>query len=133
YIHPILYEMSVKEFFQKLTEEILVLNLDFEQVKSIEISKSTNSTEAIPTSSDCNIIKLTNTFGANIYYHLKEEQIFYNYQNGLDIFMQTARQKNKLYVPNFTYADNQGKQFVFSLSEILWYLDIRNHKNLKIK
>ncbi|CAG8844496.1 35208_t:CDS:1, partial [Racocetra persica] len=94
---------------------ISIPNLDFEQVKSIKISKSANLTEAIPTSSDCNIIKLTNIFGANIHYYLKEEQIFYNYQNGLDILMQTARQKNKLYIPNFVYSAKPNRKQLLQL------------------
>ncbi|CAG8856507.1 8279_t:CDS:1, partial [Gigaspora margarita] len=126
FIHPIPYEMSVKEFFQKLTEEISVPNLDFEQVKSIEISKSANSTEATPTSSDCNIIELTNIFGTNIHYRLKEQIIFHNYQNGLDILMQTARQNNKLYIPNFAHPEKPNRKQLLRLDIVNW---IKSHNS----
>ncbi|CAG8518130.1 1245_t:CDS:1, partial [Scutellospora calospora] len=64
YIHSILYEIMFKEFFYKLINyEILSDTLvdmnDFEQIKCIDLSKSTNlSIETTQTSSDYKIIEL---------------------------------------------------------------------------
>lgn len=134
--------------------------MDFEKINYIEISQSINS-EAIQVSPDCNIIEITNTFGTNIHYHLKnEKKLPANTLNSFDILMQSATRSNKLYTPNFLYsapnrkqllrldianwiqhhksgwstqlsADNQGKQFVVALSEALWYIDIHDYNKLE--
>ncbi|CAG8442551.1 3551_t:CDS:2 [Scutellospora calospora] len=82
------------------------------------------------------------------------------YKNGFDIIMQSSQNK-QFYVPNFSYssksnrkqllrhdivkliqnhkigwstqesANNEGKQFIISLSEALWYIDMCDYTKLK--
>ena len=75
YIHPIPYEISIKDFFDKLvTSEIspecnIFIN-SLEIIDRIELSQRLGAT-AIQTSHSCGIIELTKTFGVNIHYILK--------------------------------------------------------------
>src|SRR6185437_14925561 len=81
YICPIPSEMMVKE----ISVPNIQTSLDFEKINYIEISQSINS-EAIRVSPDCKIIEITNTFGTNIHYHLKnEEKLHANTLNSFDI------------------------------------------------
>ncbi|CAG8457754.1 24796_t:CDS:2 [Gigaspora rosea] len=170
YIHPIPYEMTLNEFFYKLVNREISPDISvdvsyFEQIKRIDLSKSTNPPmETTQTSPDCEIIELTSEFGKNIHYHLHSNEMRYSnldkYKNGFDIIMQTSQSK-QLYVPNFSHSPNsnckqllrldivkliqnhqsgwstqasandEGKQFIISLSEALWYIDMCDNTKLK--
>ncbi|CAG8815193.1 17599_t:CDS:2, partial [Racocetra persica] len=108
YIYPLPYEMSIKEFFDKLIiEEISPeynINIDpFEIIESIELSQSVNTT-TIQAGFDCEIIKVTKIFGVNIYYHLKSNNSTTSHSisssNTLEILMQNLRKK-QIYLPKF--------------------------------
>ncbi|CAG8816855.1 22077_t:CDS:1, partial [Gigaspora rosea] len=77
YIHPISYEMMLREFFHKIIDKILSnASIDVEQIKIIELSKSINpSTDTSQASPDCNIIELTNEFGKNVHYCLSANKL----------------------------------------------------------
>ncbi|CAG8835331.1 19769_t:CDS:1, partial [Gigaspora margarita] len=71
--------MALNEFFYKLVNheispDVSVAVSDFEQIKHIELSKSTNSPmKTTQTSPDYKIIELTSEFGKNIHYHLHND------------------------------------------------------------
>ncbi|RIB13660.1 hypothetical protein C2G38_2197262 [Gigaspora rosea] len=136
YIHPISYEITLREFFHKIIDKI-------------------------PSNApDCNIIELTNEFGRNVHYRLSANELQpRNLHNALDIIMRSA-QNRQLYAPLFKYlqpnrkqqlrldivewiqqhesgwptqtlTDNEGKQFVIALSDALWYIDMRDRTKLQ--
>jgi len=95
YIHPIPYEMSIKDFFDKLvTSEIspecnISIN-SLEIIDRIELSQTLGAT-AIQTSHSCGIIELTKTFGVNIHYILKPNDNItspVSCQNAFEMIMQ---------------------------------------------
>ncbi|CAG8843286.1 10627_t:CDS:1, partial [Gigaspora margarita] len=105
YIHPIPYEMSIKEFFYKLVIDEISLECNipispFEIIKRVELSQALGTT-AFQASSNCKIIESTKTFGVNIYYHLKHSDIITShsapFQNAFELLMQS--QKGQKFLP----------------------------------
>ncbi|CAG8670957.1 1239_t:CDS:1, partial [Ambispora leptoticha] len=120
YIHPIPYEMTLKEFFYKLVNNEISPNTlvnvgDFEQIKRIDLSKSINlPMNTTQTSPNCKIIELTSEFGKNVHFHLHNDRVQYSnldkydkYKNGFDIIMQSSQNK-QFYVPNFSYSSKSN-------------------------
>ncbi|CAG8796028.1 16840_t:CDS:1, partial [Racocetra persica] len=98
YIYSVPYEISIKEFFDKLIIEKILpecnINIDFfETIESIELSQSIDAT-TIQASFDCEIIKITKTFGINVYYHLKSNNPITSHSvslpNALKILMRNS-------------------------------------------
>ncbi|CAG8523511.1 4076_t:CDS:2, partial [Scutellospora calospora] len=166
YIHPIPYEMTIQEFYDKIvidqiTEEFNVDVNSSDIIEYVEISKSQN-TFATKTNLNCNIIELINNFGINIHYHFKSDQSLppSSFQNGLSIIMKHV-QRDQLYLPIFSqpskpnrkqilqqdiinwikdngggwssssFANLEGKKFVVNLTEVIWYIDMRDHNKFK--
>ncbi len=168
YIHPIPYEMSIKEFFIKLVNKELspdcnIVVTSSEEIERVELSETSTATTT-QVSVDCNIIELTKSVGMiHIHYRLKTDDIALvpqNSQNSFTILMRNA-QKSQLYLPIFSqsrninrkqilrndlvnwihshgggwssqsYANTQGKEFIISLTEMIWYIDMCNYKKLK--
>ena len=77
YIHPIPYEITVKDFFVKLiTKEIspesgIAIEVS-EVIERVELSETPVST-ATQVSPDCGIIELTSSIGVHIHYRLKND------------------------------------------------------------
>ncbi|CAG8471253.1 40448_t:CDS:10 [Gigaspora margarita] len=114
--------MTINEFFYKLTNDEISPNMmvkvnEFEQIKHVELSKSTNSEKDELQSDNSS-----------------------EYQNGFDIIMRSAWS-----IPNIAnwiqrheggwstqkLADSEGKQFIIALSEVLWHIDI--HDSIKLE
>ena len=82
YIHPIPYEMIVKDFFLKLiTKEIssesgIAIKVS-EVIEHVELSEALMLI-ATQVSSDCAIIKLTSSVGVHIHYQLKNDTNIYS-------------------------------------------------------
>src|SRR5581483_4975773 len=79
YIHPIPYEMSIKDYFTKLvTKEISSeCNIDVlssEEIEHVEIGE-TPATVATQVSPNCGILELTIYVGIHIHYRLKTDDI----------------------------------------------------------
>ncbi|GES95768.1 hypothetical protein RCL_jg27995.t1 [Rhizophagus clarus] len=78
YIHPIPYEMTIKEFFVKLvlTKELSPecgINIAASEViERVELSEIPVST-ATQISPECSIIELTSSIGVHIHYRLKND------------------------------------------------------------
>ncbi|CAG8632594.1 896_t:CDS:2, partial [Scutellospora calospora] len=105
YIYSIPHKMTIKEFFVKLTTRELSpdCNIDIINPEAIECIEISKVQDATATqvSINCNIIKL---------------QQIRNHGGGLS---------------TQSYANTQGKQFVTSLTEIIWYIDMRDHQKFK--
>jgi len=166
YIHPIPYEMSIKDFFIKLVNKELspecnIAVTSFEEIERVELSK-TPTAIITQISLNCNIIELTRSVGIHIHYRLKADDTVSTLvpHNSFTIIMQNAR-RSQLYLPKFSqsekinrklvlrndlvnwiqrhdggwstqlYADVQGKEFIVSLTETIWYIDMHNHKKLE--
>jgi len=167
YIHPIPYEMTIKDFFTKLVNkeispECNISVTNSEEIEYVELSETPVSV-TIRVSLDCNIIELTKSVGIHMHYRLKVDDAIFDLepqQNSFTILMQNAYQ-NRLYLPTFSqldktnrkltlrnnlvnwihnhgggwstqsYANTQGKQFVISLTEAIWYIDMRDHQKLE--
>ncbi|GES98595.1 hypothetical protein GLOIN_2v1782174 [Rhizophagus clarus] len=169
YIHPIPYEMTIKEFFVKLvlTKELSPecgINIAASEViERVELSETPVST-ATQISPKCGIIELTSSIGVHIHYRLKNDTRMIPdlvpQRNSFMIMMQNAH-RTQLYLPIFSQsgkpnrkqtlrgdlvnwvhlhnggwstqslADTQGKQFIVSLVETIWYIDMCNHEKLK--
>ncbi|CAG8812894.1 39069_t:CDS:1, partial [Gigaspora margarita] len=77
YIHPIPYEMTIKDFFVKLTtgklsSECNIGTISPEAIERVELS-NTPTTGATQVSLNCNIMEVTTAIGIYIYYHFKTE------------------------------------------------------------
>ncbi|PKC56386.1 hypothetical protein RhiirA1_542128 [Rhizophagus irregularis] len=166
YIHPIPYEMSVKDFFIKLVNKELspecnIALANSEEIEHVELSE-TPTAIATQVSPSCNIVELTKSVGIHMHYQLKPDETISTTAplNGFTILMQNAR-KSQLYFPIFSqsnkinrkqtlcndlvnwiqnhgggwstqsYADTRGKEFIISLTETIWYIDMRNHKKFE--
>ncbi|CAG8775059.1 24561_t:CDS:1, partial [Racocetra persica] len=82
YIYPIPHEMTIKEFFVKLTTEELSLdcNIDIinpEAIERVEISKAQDTT-ATQVSINYNIIEVTTSVEIYVHYRLKTENPNFN-------------------------------------------------------
>ncbi|CAG8529704.1 35266_t:CDS:1 [Racocetra persica] len=101
YAHPILYEITIKEFFDKLIIGEISPGCDIfvsfsETIDHIELSQMLDAgATTIQASPHCEIIESTKAFGLNIHYHLKTSDIIISYlalyQNALEILMQTQK------------------------------------------
>jgi len=168
YIHPIPYEMTIKNFFEKLiTKELSPeSNIDVtisEEIERVELSK-TSVSAVTQVSINCGIIEITESMGVYIHYRLKSDTNIIPdlvpQRNSFAIMMQNAH-RTQLYLPTFlqsgkvnrkqilrndivdwirlhnggwstqSFANTQGKQFVVSLVETIWYIDMCNHEKLK--
>ncbi len=166
YIHPIPYEISIKDFFIKLVNKELSPDCNItitssEEIERVELSE-TPAAVATQVSLNCDIIELTKNVGIHIHYRLKTDDIIPVPipQNGFTILMQNAR-KSQLHLPTFPqsekinrkqtlrndlvdwihnhgggwstqlFANMQGKEFIISLTETIWYIDMHNHKKLE--
>jgi hypothetical protein len=72
YIHPIPYEMSIKDFFIKLVNKELssecnIAMTSFEEIERVKLSK-TPTAIVTQVSLNCNIIELTRSVGIHIHY-----------------------------------------------------------------
>ncbi|CAG8733635.1 uncharacterized protein OCT59_007701 [Rhizophagus irregularis] len=168
YIHPIPYDMMLKEFFEKLVTKELSPECNIpvttsEVAEHAELSETPVSV-ATQVSLNCSIMELTASIGVHIHYWLKNDiDIIPNFipqRNSFTIMMQNAY-RTQLYLPTFSQsgkpnrkqilrcdlvdwihlhnggwstqslANTQGKQFIVSLVETIWYIDICNHKKFK--
>ncbi|CAG8642760.1 37483_t:CDS:2 [Gigaspora margarita] len=113
YAHPIPYEMSIKEFFDKLIIDEISPDCDifvspFETIDCIELSQMlVAGTTTIQASSHCQIIKSTKAFGLNIHYRLNTKWSL------------------------IESANAQEKRFVSCLCDIIWYINMHDHLKLK--
>lgn len=168
YIHPIPYEMTIKDFFVKLTTgelspECNIAVTNSEEIERVELGK-TPAAVATKVSPNCNIVEVTTNIGVHIHYRLKNEEAYalVPQQNSFTVMMQNARnaRQSRLNLPTFSqsgridrkqalrndiidwirnhgggwtqsYANTQGKQFITSLTEAIWYIDMRDHKKLE--
>ncbi|CAG8663200.1 20708_t:CDS:1 [Racocetra persica] len=99
YAHPILYEMTIKEFFDKLIIGEISPECDIsvsfsERIDRTELSQTLDAgATTIQASPHCEIMESTKAFGLNIHYCLKTSNIIISHlapcQNALEIFMQT--------------------------------------------
>ncbi len=97
YIHPIPYEMTIKDFFEKLiTRELFpesnIVITNSEIIDRVEISE-TPTTITTQVSLNCGIMELTTSIGKNIHYQLKTDDVIPNLvpqRNSLMILMQNA-------------------------------------------
>ncbi|CAG8575388.1 9977_t:CDS:2, partial [Racocetra persica] len=110
--------MTIEDFFEKLVYGEISSDFSFdlsslEKIKRIEISQTPTSA-AIQASQDCNIIELLNIFGTNVYFYLDE----------IDFTVDITQQ-------NKEYANSEGKEFITSLTETIWYIDMRGHDKLE--
>ncbi|GBB97526.1 hypothetical protein RclHR1_00300005 [Rhizophagus clarus] len=146
YIHPIPYEMTIKEFFVKLvlTKELSPecgINIAASEViERVELSETPVSTatqissEMIP-----DLVPQRNSFMIMM-------QNAHRTQLYLPIFSQSGKPNRKqtlrgdlvnwVHLHNGGWstqslADTQGKQFIVSLVETIWYIDMCNHEKLK--
>jgi hypothetical protein len=168
YIHPIPYEMTIKDFFVKLVTKELspecnIAVTSSEVVERVELSETPVSV-ATQVSLNCDIIELTKNVGIHIHYRLKIDNDAISdivpQQDSFTILMQNAR-RTQLHLPAFSqldranrkltlrgdlvdwihrhnggwstqsYANTQGKQFIISLTETIWYVDMRDHQKLE--
>ncbi|CAG8731497.1 25982_t:CDS:1 [Racocetra persica] len=122
YAYPILYKMTIKEFFDKLImgkispECNISVNL-FEMIDHIELSQMLEAgTTTIQASSYCEIIESTKAFGLNIHYYLKTSNIITSHlvlcQNVLEILIQT--QKKKFLPSSLKYEKLNKKQVLYN-------------------
>ena len=79
YIHPISYEMTIKDFFEKLiTKELSpesnIVITNSEIIDHAEISETPTAT-TIQVSLNCSIMELKTSIGKNIHYRLKTDDI----------------------------------------------------------
>ncbi|GET04088.1 uncharacterized protein LOC105326236 [Rhizophagus clarus] len=143
YIHPIPYEMTIKEFFVKLvltkelSSECSINIAASEVIERVELSETPVST-ATQISPECGIIELTSSIGVHIHYQLKNDTRMIPDLSGKPNCKQTLRDDlvNWVYLHNGGWstqslADTQGKQFIVSLVETIWYIDMCNHEKLK--
>ncbi|PKB93803.1 hypothetical protein RhiirA5_507835 [Rhizophagus irregularis] len=166
YIHPIPYEMSVKDFFIKLVNKELspecnIALANSEEIERVELSE-TPTAIATQVSPSCNIVEPTKSVGIHMHYRLKPDETISTTGplNSFTILMQNER-KSQLYFPIISqsnkinrkqtlrndlvnwiqnhggewstqsYADTRGKEFIISLTETIWYIDMRNHKKFE--
>src|SRR2546423_15647517 len=117
YIHPIPYEMIIKDFFIKLiTKELspecgITMEIS-EVIERVELSKTLTST-ATQVSPDCSIIELTSSIGVHIHYRLKNDiSITPNMipqRNSFVIMMQNAH-RTQLYLPTFSHSGKANRK-----------------------
>src|SRR6266513_1402946 len=79
-IHPIFYEMTIKEYFTKLklqeiSPEYKFNIADTDVIEHVKLLQTIHS-ETLSARLDCNIIELTQTFNLNICYQLKSINIY---------------------------------------------------------
>ncbi|GBC51192.1 uncharacterized protein OCT59_014983 [Rhizophagus irregularis] len=132
--------MSLKDFFMKLVNKEISPECNIAMTSSKEIERIELSEALAASATQAGL----NSTPAS--------------QNGFAILMQNAR-KSKLYLPTFpqsgnrkqtlrndlvdwihnnggewftqSYANTQGKEFIVSLTEAIWYIDMHSHKKLE--
>ncbi|CAG8540203.1 25712_t:CDS:2 [Gigaspora rosea] len=143
YAHPIPYEMSIKEFFDKLIIGEISPDCDisvspFKTIDHIELSQTlVAGATTIQASPHCQIIESTKAFGLNIHYclntsdmitshlaPLNNKQVLYN-----DI-IEWIRQNGGGW-SSIENANAQGKRFISCLGDIIWYIYMHNYLKLK--
>jgi hypothetical protein len=168
YIHPIPYDMTLKDFFVKLVAKELSPDCNIavttsEVIERAELSETPVSV-ATQVSLDCSIMELSASIGVHIHYRLKNDidviPEFVPQRNSFTIMMQNAY-RTQLYLPAFSQpgkpnrkqilradlvdwirlhnggwstqslANTQGKQFIVSLAETIWYIDMCNHEKFE--
>ncbi|CAG8806570.1 18961_t:CDS:1, partial [Racocetra persica] len=122
YAYPILYKMTIKEFFDKLIIGEISSEYDIsisfsETIDRIELSQTLGAgATTIQASSHCEIIESTKAFGLNIHYRLKTSDIIIFHlvlcQNALEILIQTQK-KNFLLSP-LQYKRLNNKQVLYN-------------------
>ncbi|CAG8633361.1 11116_t:CDS:2 [Ambispora leptoticha] len=130
YIHPIPYEMTIQDFFIKLTTGELSSerNLDIidpETIERIEISKTQDAT-ATQVSPNCNIIEVTTNVGIYVHFRLKTDIVKSNLEpqrNYFTILMQNAH-RAKLYFPTFSQLEKSNRKLNLRSDIVDW---IRRH------
>ncbi|CAG8670122.1 1516_t:CDS:2, partial [Gigaspora rosea] len=112
YIHPISYEICIKELFDKLvTDEILlVCNIPISPFEIIEHIELSQGQKYLPT-----ILKFK---------QLNRKQTLYN--DIIEWICQNGRGWSSV-----EDANTQGKRFVNCLCETIWYIDMHGHLKLK--
>jgi hypothetical protein len=133
YIHPIPYEMTIKEFFVKLvlTKELSPeCGIDIaasEVIERVELSETPVLT-ATQVSPDCGIIALTSSRGVHIHYRLKNDTRtipdLVPQRNSFMIMMQNAY-RTQLYLPNFSQSGKANRKQTLRCDLVDW---IRLHK-----
>ncbi|GBC06691.1 hypothetical protein RclHR1_00070058 [Rhizophagus clarus] len=126
YIHPIPYEMSIKDFFIKLvnkeiSSECNIAMTNFEEIERVELSKISTAivTQVSP---NCNIIELTRSVGEiHIHYRLKTDDIVSALvlHNSFTIMMQNA-QRFQLYLPKFSQSERTNCKLELCNDLINW-------------
>ncbi|CAG8801682.1 33321_t:CDS:2, partial [Racocetra persica] len=137
YIHLIPHEMTIKDFFIKLTtgklsSECNIDIIDPETIKRIDISKTQN-TAAIQVSPNCNIIEVTtnNAHRTKLYFPNFSQLEKSNRKLNLHSDIVDWIQHHGREWSTQSYTDTQEKQFVTYLTETIWYIDMHDHKKLK--
>ncbi|RGB40509.1 hypothetical protein C1646_753232 [Rhizophagus diaphanus] len=126
YIHPIPYEITIKEFFVKLvlTKELSPecgINIAASEViEHVELSETPVST-ATRVSPDCGIIELTSSRGPGKANH--KQTLCCNLVDWIHLHNGGWSTQS--------LTDTQGKQFIVGLVETIWYIDMCNHEKLK--
>jgi hypothetical protein len=168
YIHPIPYEMTIRDFFVKLVTKELSPECSIavpisEIIERVDLSETPISI-ATQVSLNCSIIELTSNIGIHVHYRLKNDNDtipeLVPQRNSFTIMMQNAY-RTQLHLPTFSqsgkanrkqtlrcdlvgwvalhnagwstqsFANTQGKQFINSLTETIWYIDMCNYQKLK--
>src|SRR3954453_22491267 len=119
YIHPIPYEMTIKDFFVKLvlTKELSPecgINIAASEViERVELSETLVSA-ATQVSPDCGIIELTSSIGVHIHYQLKNDtrivSDLVSQRNSFMIMIQNAHSRAQLYLPNFSQLGKANRK-----------------------
>ncbi|EXX63104.1 uncharacterized protein OCT59_018871 [Rhizophagus irregularis] len=128
YIHPIPYEMTIKEFFVKfvLTKELSPecgINIAASEViERVELSETPVST-ATRVSPDCGIIELTSSRGVHIHYQLKNDTRIIPdlvpQRNSFMIMMQNAY-RTQLYLPTFSQPEKANRKQTLRCDLVDW-------------
>ncbi|CAG8806607.1 44727_t:CDS:2, partial [Gigaspora margarita] len=124
YIHPVLCEITIQEFYDKIIKEQTTkkfsVKVDSSEIEFVEINKSQNAV-ATKANLNCNIIELINSFGINIHYYLKSNQTLppSSFLNGLSIIMKNVQQ-DQLYLPVFSQPSKPNQKQILQQDIINW-------------
>ena len=128
YIHPIPYEMTIKDFFLKLVTKELspecnIYNVTVSEViERVELSETPVSV-ATQVSLNCGIIKLTTSIGVHIHYQLKSDTDttpdFVPQRNSFTIIMQNAHQ-TQLYLLTFSQSGKANRKQILRCDLVDW-------------
>src|SRR6266498_2348459 len=128
YIHPIPFEMTIKDFFVKLTTGEISPECSFavtssEVIEHVELSETLVSV-ITRVSINCGIIELTTRVGINIHYRPKADvNTIPLEQDSFTILMRNAH-RSQLYLPTFSQLRKVNRKQILRGDLVDW---IHNH------